>query len=310
VFKKYINVTKPGIVFGNLISVAGGFFLASQGTVNLTLLLMTMLGVSLMIASGCVINNVIDRDIDLLMERTKNRVLVQGLMSPSVALVYGAILGVVGAWVLYTQTSPLVLWVVMVGYVVYVGLYSLYLKRHSVYGTLVGSLSGAMPPVAGYCAVSQQFDAGAWILLLIFSLWQMPHSYAIAIFRLKDYAAASIPVLPVKKGISVTKHHIILYIIAFVIATSLLTWNYYTGMKYLVVSLVMGGYWLYMGWSGYQAKNDQVWARKLFGFSILMITALSVMMSVDFKLMDRKMDSTLAYVQKIVVPPFAPHIDP
>ncbi len=85
------------------------------------------------------------------------------------------------------------------GFVVYVGVYSLYMKRHSVYGTLIGSLSGAAPPVIGYCAVTGDFDSGAAILLAIFSLWQMPHSYAIAIFRFKDYQAANIPVLPVVK---------------------------------------------------------------------------------------------------------------
>lgn len=109
------------------------------------------------------------------------------------------------------------------GFVVYVGVYSLYMKRHSVYGTLIGSLSGAAPPVIGYCAVTGDFDSGAAILLAIFSLWQMPHSYAIAIFRFKDYQAANIPVLPVVKGISVAKNHITLYIIAFAVATLMLT---------------------------------------------------------------------------------------
>ena len=103
-------------------------------------------------------------------------------------------------------------------------------KRKSVYGTLIGSLSGSAPPVIGcYCAVSGEFDAGAAILLLIFSLWQMPHSYAIAIFRFKDYQAANIPVLPVIKGISVAKRHIILYILAFMVATLMLTLVGYAG---------------------------------------------------------------------------------
>lgn len=88
------------------------------------------------------------------------------------------------------------------------------MKRHSEYGTLVGSLSGAMPPVVGYCAVTGQFDSGAFMLLVIFCLWQMPHSYAIAIFRYADYRRASIPVLPVVHGIKRAKHHILGYIVA------------------------------------------------------------------------------------------------
>ncbi|MCE1813712.1 UbiA family prenyltransferase, partial [Enterobacter hormaechei] len=88
----------------------------------------------------------------------------------------------------------------------------------------------------GYCAVAGHFDTGALILLLIFSLWQMPHSYAIAIFRFKDYQAANIPVLPVIKGISVAKNHITLYILAFMIATLMLAISGYPGYKYLIVA--------------------------------------------------------------------------
>ncbi|WAJ39233.1 heme o synthase [Pseudomonas sp. GOM7] len=280
--KQYLNLAKPGIVFGNLISVTGGFFLASRGDANLALYLATALGVSLVIASGCVFNNYIDRDIDQKMERTRNRVLAQGLISPVHAIVYACVLGVAGVALLYTATNTLAVMLVLMGFVVYVGLYSLWLKRGSVYGTLVGSLSGAAPPVVGYCAVSNEFDAGAAILLLIFSLWQMPHSYAIAIFRFNDYQAANIPVLPVIKGISAAKRQIVLYIAAFVVATLMLTLSGYAGYSYFVVAALSGAYWLWMGVSGYKAADDRVWARKLFMFSIVTITMLSVMMSVDF----------------------------
>ncbi len=283
-FRNYLAVAKPGIVLGNLVSAAGGFFLASRGSVNFALLLATALGISLVVASGCVFNNYIDRDIDGKMQRTRNRVLVLGLISPSAVLFYGALLGLGGFALLYGATNVLATLIVLLGFVIYVGLYSLYLKRNSVYGTLVGSLSGAAPPLAGYCAVSNHFDLGALILLLIFSLWQMPHSYAIAIFRLQDYTAAAIPVLPVARGVAAAKKHIVLYVAAFVVAALLLTVGRYTGFNYLAVAAAMGGYWLHMAWSGHKAADDRVWARKLFVFSILIIMALSVMMSVDFNL--------------------------
>ncbi|WP_225087217.1 heme o synthase [Pectobacterium colocasium] len=280
--KQYLQVTKPGIIFGNLISVIGGFLLAAQGRIDYPLFLATLLGVSLVVASGCVFNNVIDRDIDKKMERTKNRVLVKGLISLKVTLVYASLLGIAGFALLYIAANPLAMWLAVMGFIVYVGVYSLYMKRHSVYGTLIGSLSGAAPPVIGYCAVSNQFDAGALILLLIFSLWQMPHSYAIAIFRFKDYQAANIPVLPVVKGISVAKNHITLYIVAFAVATLMLSLGGYAGYKYLVVAAAVSVWWLGMALSGYKnAIDDRVWARKLFVFSIVAITSLSVMMSVD-----------------------------
>ena len=281
--KQYLQVTKPGIIFGNLISVVGGFLLASKGSINYTLFLTSMVGVSLVVASGCVFNNVIDRDIDRKMERTKNRVLVKGLISAKTSLVYATFLGIAGFMMLYFGANPLAMWLSVIGFIVYVGIYSLYMKRHSVYGTLIGSLSGAAPPVIGYCAVSNEFDAGAMILLAIFSLWQMPHSYAIAIYRFKDYQAANIPVLPVVKGIPIAKHHITLYILAFMIATLMLSLGGYAGYRYLVVAAVVSLWWLGMALSGYKRTNDdRVWARKLFVFSIVAITALSVMMSVDF----------------------------
>ncbi|ATA19008.1 protoheme IX farnesyltransferase [Gibbsiella quercinecans] len=280
--KQYLQVTKPGIIFGNLISVVGGFLLASKGSIDYPLFLATLVGVSLVVASGCVFNNYIDRDIDKKMERTKNRVLVKGLIAPSASLVYATVLGIAGFILLYTAANPLAMWLAVMGFVVYVGLYSLYMKRHSVYGTLIGSLSGAAPPVIGYCAVTNEFDAGALILLAIFSLWQMPHSYAIAIFRFKDYQAANIPVLPVVKGISVAKNHITVYILAFMIATLMLALSGYAGYKYLIVAAAVSVWWLGMALRGYKAENDSIWARKLFVFSIVAITSLSVMMSIDF----------------------------
>jgi len=280
--KQYLQVTKPGIIFGNLISVVGGFLLASKGSIDYPLFLATLVGVSLVVASGCVFNNYIDRDIDKKMERTKNRVLVKGLIAPSVSLVYATALGIAGFALLYIGANPLAMWLAVMGFVVYVGVYSLYMKRHSVYGTLIGSLSGAAPPVIGYCAVTNEFDAGALILLAIFSLWQMPHSYAIAIFRFKDYQAANIPVLPVVKGISVAKNHITVYILAFMIATLMLTLVGYAGYKYLIVAAAVSVWWVGMALRGYKTDNDSVWARKLFVFSIVAITSLSVMMSIDF----------------------------
>ncbi|MFJ3484844.1 heme o synthase [Pseudomonas sp. NPDC090202] len=281
--KHFVQITKPGIIFGNVLSVAGGFFLASKGHIDFGLFLAAMIGTSLVVASGCVFNNCIDRDIDVKMERTRNRVLVQGLVSLKLALAFATVLGIAGVALLYTQANPLAALCAVIGFVIYVGFYSLYLKRKSVHGTLVGSLSGAMPPVIGYVAVSNTFDLAALTLLVMFSLWQMPHSYAIAIFRFNDYLAASIPVLPVKRGIRVAKLHILIYILAFLVATLMLTFCGAAGLNYLAVAAAMGMYWLYMAWTGYKAKDDTVWARKLFVFSIFTITALSVAMSLDFQ---------------------------
>lgn len=280
--KKFISITKPGIIFGNLITVAGGFGLASQGSYNFILLLATLVGISLIIASGCVFNNIIDRDIDSLMERTKERVMVKGYLAPKVALVYGILLGCLGAWVLYHWANILTVYVALIGLFFYVVVYSLWFKRNSIYGTLIGSISGSIPPVVGYCAVSNKLDLGALILFGLLSVWQMPHSYAIAIFRFNDYSAAGIPVLPVKKGIQIAKRNMLLYVITFMLISSLLTIYGYTGQYYLVAALAVGFWWIRLASSGFnKLTNDISWARKMFGFSIIAITLLSVMMALN-----------------------------
>ena len=280
--KKFISITKPGIIFGNLITVAGGFGLASHGSYNVILLLATLVGISLIIASGCVFNNIIDRDIDSLMERTKERVMVKGHLGQKVALVYGVLLGCLGAWMLYHWANILTVYVALIGLFFYVVVYSLWFKRNSIYGTLIGSISGSIPPVVGYCAVSNKFDLGALILFVLLSIWQMRHSYAIAIFRFNDYSAAGIPVLPVKKGIQIAKRNMLLYVIVFMLVSSLLTICGYTGQYYLIVSLAVGFWWIRLAASGFsKLANDISWARKMFGFSIIAITLLSVMMALN-----------------------------
>ena len=133
--KHFIQITKPGIIFGNVLSVAGGFFLAAQGHVDFALFLAVVVGTSLVVGSGCAFNNCIDRDIDQKMERTKNRAMVQGAMSLPVALAYATLLGVVGFSLLYVRANPLAAYCALAGFVIYVGFYSLWLKRRSVHGT-------------------------------------------------------------------------------------------------------------------------------------------------------------------------------
>ena len=249
--KNYISITKPGIILGNMISVMGGFFLASRGRVDIALLLSTLVGISLVIASACVLNNCVDRDLDRMMTRTRDRVLAQGMMMPKAAVFYAFVLCMGGIALLQATANLLCVAVVQTGFVVYVVVYSLYLKRHSVHAALIGSLAGAAPPLAGYCAVSNRFDLGAVILLLIFCLWQLPHFYSIAILHLDEYAAAKIPVLPVTHGVAATKRQMVGYILAFTVAASMLTFSGYTGYRYLAVALASGMAWLAFAWRGY-----------------------------------------------------------
>jgi len=280
--KTYLLVTKPGIILGNLISASGGFLLASRGRVDTILFFSTLMGLSLVIASGCIFNNVIDRDLDRRMIRTRRRALATGRLSPQAALCYGTTLGIAGMALLLATTNRLCSVTVLAGLIIYVVLYSLVLKPRSGYSTLIGSLAGAAPPLAGYFAVAHCFDMGAILLLFIFGLWQMPHCYAIAIFRLADYKSANIPILPVRRGIETTRKHIIAHMLTFTAAAVMLTLGGYTGYRYLGVVVVVCLFWLYNAWAGPKKGNDRIWSRQLFINSILTITILCTMMSIDF----------------------------
>lgn len=277
---RFISITKPGIIFGNTVTACGGFFLASHLHVNLLLLLITVVGMALVIASGCVFNNVIDRDIDPLMERTQKRPIAQGLISPGIALLYGTVLGIVGLFVLYFGTNLRALSAAVLGWFVYVVLYSLALKRRSPLGTLIGGIAGAVPPVVGYLAVTNTFNFGAVLLFLILFFWQMPHFYAITIYRLKDFASAKLPVLPLQKGIPYTKFAIMVYIPIFTLAAISPAFFGYAGRFYFAGAFLLGLIWFILGIKGFKTQADRPWARKMFLFSIVNITLLSILMLV------------------------------
>jgi protoheme IX farnesyltransferase len=277
---RLISITKPGIIFGNLITLLGGFFLGANGHFTLTHLIFTMLGMSLVMACGCVFNNCIDRDIDQLMERTKNRAIAKGEISVKIAIPYGALLGILGLSILFFLVNPLSMWLGLFGLFMYVVVYTLYAKRKTPIGTEVGAISGAMPIVVGYCAATNHLDLGAYLLFLILFFWQMPHSYSIAIYRLKDYAAAGIPVLPVRKGIRTTKIHMLIYTGIVLWATLLPPVFGYKGWPYFIVASIVGLLWIFVCAQGFFVKDDQKWARKMFSISIINIMVLSFMMAV------------------------------
>ena len=149
-FKNYYLLTKPGIIRGNAIPAIAGFCLASSKNFNALLLIETLVGISLVIACACVLNNIIDKDIDRKMKRTKERALVTGAITDKNALLFGIVLGASGLCVLEIFTNLLTVLIGVAGLIFYVVIYG-WAKRRSIYGTHVGSISGAMPPVAGRC---------------------------------------------------------------------------------------------------------------------------------------------------------------
>ncbi|MDA3450998.1 MULTISPECIES: heme o synthase [Acinetobacter] len=281
--RKYLFLTKPGILFGNFITTLGGFFLAAQGSIDILLLLLTLLGTTLVVASGCVVNNVIDQDIDTKMQRTQNRALVKKTISPTVALIYALVLGVIGFSILWFGVNGYAFLFAMIGFIVYVGFYSLWTKRTSIHQTVIGSISGASPPVIGYAAVTHQFDVAALLLFLAYALWQMPHSWAIAIYRFDDYKNAGIPILPVARSIYRTKIECVIYILLFAAILNGLYCFGYTNVFFLITFNALTAYWLYLSVIGFKAENDQLWAKRFFLYSVILITLLSLSFSFTYQ---------------------------
>jgi len=280
-FKSYVKLTKPGIVMGNAITCAGGFALASRGQIDWGLFFLTLFGLCLVVASGCVSNNYVDRVHDGKMERTKNRALVQGVITPNQALVFATLLLLAGSAILLLWVNMLTVLLSLFGFVVYLLFYS-FSKYRTVHATLIGSVAGAIPPVVGYCAVSHRLDVGALILFLMIAMWQMPHFYAIAMYRLEEYASASIPVLPLVKGMRKTKVQMMLYIVGFLAVALMLPLFRYVGVLYLVTIVFLGLVWLMIGLNGFKSSNDKRWARLMFlcSLAVVMGACISIPFSV------------------------------
>lgn len=271
--RAYYLLTKPGIVRGNAIHVLAGAFFASSTMIQWTQILAVLLGTSLVIASACVANNYLDRSIDARMKRTKKRPSVTGEVSVRSALIYMALLVVVGFVTLYLFTN---LWVVAIGvvaYVMYVFVYG-WAKRNTIHSTLVGAVPGALPVMAGYVAVYGSITLAAWLLFILVLVWQMPHFYAISLFRKAEYREARLPVMGAVKPFAYVRAMMIGYILLYIgVVTVLISLEIMTPAAGLLL-MAGGAYWLYVS---FRDVSDQVkWARSVFGASLILALGLFV----------------------------------
>jgi protoheme IX farnesyltransferase len=281
VLKDLVALTKPRIIRLNLFAAFGGFWVASRWQMDWMLLVWVLIGSALTMASACVFNNYWDREMDSKMERTRNRALPTGRVRPSFVLVYGIALGVIGLAVLFALVNPLTGWLGLLGMFVYVVVYTMWLKRSSTWSTSVGGVSGAMPPVIGYCAVTGEVDAGAWLLFALLFLWQPPHFWSLAIRRVEEYRAAGFPVLPVVKGVRRTKVQMIPYIAALLAASVLMYVYDYAGVVFLVLSVAVASVWLLHAVSGLRARDTEKWAKADFMISVNYLLILFLAMIFD-----------------------------
>lgn len=268
--KDYMKVVKSGIIQSNLITAFTGGFLAimlsdQSFLQSLTTMCLMMVGVAMIIGGVCVWNNYYDQDIDQLMNSKTNRPSINGTFSDSFLFKFGLSLMLFGELLLF-MINPISGLIGFLGIFSYFVLYSVFTKRHFVSNTIVGSISGAIPPLIGFAAIYNGLTLEAWVLFLIMFVWQPPHFYALAIKRRQEYGAAGVPMLPTVYGfkrarISIMFWLLLLLPIPFLIPS--------LGSLFLVVMTVLNLIWIAIGMTGFkQSVNEEKWAMRMFLFSL------------------------------------------
>nr|WP_216673939.1 heme o synthase [Saccharibacillus endophyticus] len=281
-WRDFLTLAKPGILRSNLFVTLAGFWLASRWNIDWLNLLATLAGTMLIVGASGVFNNYLDREMDTKMERTKNRALPTGKIAPSVVLTYGIVLGVLGLAILFAFCGVLTGICGAIGMFAYVVLYTMWLKRTSTWSTSLGGISGAMPPVIGYVAVTNTIDMGAVLLFLWMFLWQPPHFWALGIRRVEEYRAAGFPILPVVKGIRRTQWQMLPYIVLLLPVPILMYAYGYVGMIFTVASIAITVLWLFFAVKGLAKGQDpDAWGKKVFMYSIYYMMVTFLLMIID-----------------------------
>jgi heme o synthase len=279
-WRDYYEMCKPRVVMLMILTSMVGMFLAVPGMVPWDVLILGNLGIALVAGSGAVVNHLIDYRVDSVMKRTHNRPIPQGRVDQKQAAFFAAAIGVAGMLILLFWVNPLCAWLTLASFVGYAFIYTGYLKRATPQNIVIGGLSGAMPPLLGWSAVTGTIEPGALILVLIIFAWTPPHFWALAIHRKEEYAKTGIPMLPVTHGEHLTKIHIILYTVIMFLITLL---PYLTGMSgpiYLLAAVVLGLGFLW--WSLMLMYRPKVsTAMDTFRYSIVYLMVLFVVLLID-----------------------------
>jgi heme o synthase len=270
---------KANVLFANVLPVFAGFWLAlhftnTSFTANLDLFFLTIFGSTMVMAGALALNNWYDVDIDTVMDRTKGRPTVTGNISLNAVLTIGIALSVLGQILLLFTTVEAAIYS-FVGWFTYVFLYTMWSKRRYTINTVIGSISGAVTPLIGWTAIAPGFQRVPMILFLILFIFQMPHTFAIAVKKYKEYKAAGVAMLPVVRGLAVTKRQMVIYITCLFPLPFLLTM---LGTTFMVIATLLNVGWLVVSISGFFTKDDLKWAHVNFLYSVNYITILFLLM--------------------------------
>jgi heme o synthase len=265
----YVRLTKPRIISLLLVTTAGAMFVAARGMPDAWDLLWTMVGGYLAAGGANAINHYIDRDIDGRMSRTTERPVVSGRVTPPQALLFGITLGILSAALIGRAVNWPAAGLAILGLALYVGVYTLWLKRSTVHNIVIGG-----------AAVTGDLPLGAWLLFAIVFYWTPPHFWALALMLRRDYAAAGVPMLPVVRGERETKRQILLWSLVMAAVSLLPTVAGTAGALYLVAAVVLAVPFIVM--AALLAREEGIrWARPTFHYSLLYLALIFVALVVD-----------------------------
>ncbi len=277
---QYAQLTKPGIIRLLVVTMFCTMLVAAGGIPDLWIAFWATIGTALICGSANTINMVWDQDIDSVMERTAERPLVTGTITPVQALVFSGVIGLVAVLILTFLVNPLAALMGIAGHAFYVVIYTMWLKRRTPQNIVIGGAAGAFPPLIGWAAVTGELSVTAWIIFGIIFLWTPPHFWALALYKDSDYARAKVPMMPVARGRRTTKFQMLIYMLLLLGITLSLALTGYVGIIYLVAAVVLGAGFTYCCIRT-AFERDNRWARRTFAFSIIYLGLLFGAMSVD-----------------------------
>ena len=273
------SLGKPRLSSLVLFTAGGSMYLAG-GSPSLSTVIAGILGTTMVVCSANSLNNYLERETDKLMERTRTRPLPTGRLAPWIAVVYGVILMAIAVPWMLIETTPLATGLAAIAWAIYVFVYTP-LKRRSWLSVVAGGGAGAMPPMIGWTAIRGTLDAGAVALFAILFFWQLPHTFAIGIFRKEEYAAAGMKILPIERSDAVARVHITVWTIAMVASGLWLVALGLGGTLTLYGGLLLGGIFVWKALTGLRTQGGAAWARDLFFFSLVYLSGMFVLMTID-----------------------------
>ena len=285
VLRGYVALTKPRIIELLLVTTVPTMIVADNGFPKLWLIVATLVGGTLAAGGANAFNMVIDRDIDAIMERTKRRPLVTGVMSPLSATLFAVALEIAAFAILAIWVNQLSAWLALSATAFYVVVYTLILKRRSKQNIVIGGAAGAVPVLVGWAAVTNSLSWTPVLLFVVVFLWTPPHFWALAVRYRDDYEAANVPMMPVVASLRRTTLEILIYTVILWALTLLIGSTAHLGWVYAISATILGALFTFYAWRLHRHarvdKADVAEAMRLFHFSITYLSALFILMAVD-----------------------------